>query len=444
MIFLNPIGKLFLVKKFIYEVLYMSVTVVVGSQWGDEGKGKIVDTLSADADIIARYQGGDNAGHTIVFNNQNFHVQLVPSGIFYPDKLAVIGNGVVLNPKSLFKEVDYLNEHGVSTDNLRVSSRAQVIMPYHPLFDKLQEEHKNHKIGTTQKGIGPAYMDKVARVGIRVADLIDPVTFKHRLKDVLSEKNELLVKLYDHAPLNFDEIYDEYVQLGKRLKPYVTETSVLLNDEIDNHKNVLFEGAQGIMLDVDHGTYPYVTSSNPVAGGAAVGAGIGPSKIDRVIGTCKAYTSRVGEGPFPTELLDATGDHIRETAHEYGVVTKRPRRIGWFDSVALRHARRVSGLTHLALNCLDVLDGLKEIKICTAYELNGKKITYYPANLDTLDKCKPVYETLPGWNEDITDCDTYDKLPENAQKFLDRVSELVGIPLVTFSTGPKREQTHQM
>ncbi|USS90266.1 adenylosuccinate synthase [Fructilactobacillus carniphilus] len=421
----------------------MSVTVVVGSQWGDEGKGKIVDYLSKDSDAIARYQGGDNAGHTIVFNGHKFSLQLLPSGIFYSDKLAVIGNGVVLNPKSLFAEINYLNENDVPTDNLRISSRAQVIMPYHILLDELSEKQRTNKIGTTHKGIGPAYMDKIARVGIRVADLIDPETFKRELQETLRQKNELLTKLYEVEPLDFNSIYNEYKAYRERMKPYVTDTSVLLNDAIEKQQNVLFEGAQGIMLDIDHGTYPYVTSSNPVAGGAAVGAGLGPTKVTDVIGVCKAYTSRVGEGPFPTELLTEIGDHIRDTAHEYGTVTKRPRRIGWLDTVGLRHAARVSGLTALAMNCVDVLDELDVIKVCTGYRLNGKIIDYYPANLDELDNCEPVYQELPGWNESTTDCTTFDQLPANAQNYIKTVEALVQVPIEWYSVGPDREQTHR-
>lgn len=419
----------------------MSVTVVVGSQWGDEGKGKIVDYLSKDSDIIARYQGGDNAGHTIVFNDQKFSLQLLPSGIFYSDKIAMIGNGVVLNPKALFREMKYLNDNQVPTDNLRISSRAQVIMPYHILLDELSEKSRTNKIGTTKKGIGPAYMDKIARVGIRVADLIYPETLKKVLKETLRQKNELLTKLYEVEPLDFDSMYEEYKEYGQRMKKYVIDTSDLLNKA--DGKNILFEGAQGIMLDIDHGTYPYVTSSNPVAGGAAVGAGIGPTKITDVIGVCKAYTSRVGEGPFPTEQLNEVGDYIRETAHEYGTVTKRPRRIGWLDAVALKHAARVSGLTSLAMNCVDVLDGLDTIKVCTGYELDGKIIDFYPANLDVLAQCKPVYQELPGWKVDTTKCDTFAKLPENAQNYIKTVEELVNVPIDWYSVGPDREQTHK-
>ncbi|HJE45470.1 adenylosuccinate synthase [Levilactobacillus namurensis] len=420
----------------------MSSIVVVGSQWGDEGKGKITDFLSEKADVIARYQGGDNAGHTIVFNGQTFKLRLIPSGIFYADKTSVIGNGVVLNPKSLVQELHYLNENGVNTDNLRISDRAHVILPYHILLDKCQEKTKTNKIGTTNKGIGPAYMDKAERVGIRVADLLDHDTFAAKLKQNLEEKNDLFVKLYDEQPLDFNEIFDTYFQYGQLLKSYVTDTSVVINDAIDQGKNVLFEGAQGVMLDIDHGTYPFVTSSNPVAGGVTIGAGVGPTKINHVVGVCKAYTSRVGDGPFPTELHDEIGDTIRETGHEYGTVTKRPRRIGWFDSVVLRHAKRVSGLTNLSLNCLDVLTGLKTVKLCKAYELNGETIYHYPASLKDLENCHPIYEELPGWDEDITHCQSLEDLPANARNYVKRLEELVGVPVATLSVGPDREQTN--
>lgn len=420
----------------------MSSTVVVGSQWGDEGKGKITDFLSEKADVIARYQGGDNAGHTIVFNDQTFKLRLIPSGIFYADKTSVIGNGVVLNPKSLVEELQYLKDNGVATDNLRISDRAHVILPYHILLDKCQEKTKTNKIGTTNKGIGPAYMDKAERVGIRVADLLERDTFAAKLKQNLAEKNELFVKLYDEQPLNFDDIFETYYQYGQQLKAHVTDTSVLINDAIDAGKNVLFEGAQGVMLDIDHGTYPFVTSSNPVAGGVTIGSGVGPTKIDQVVGVCKAYTSRVGDGPFPTELHDEIGDTIRETGHEYGTVTKRPRRIGWFDSVVLRHAARVSGLTHLSLNCLDVLTGLKTVKICKAYQLNGETITHNPASLKDLSACQPVYDELPGWDEDITHCKTLADLPENARNYVQHLADLVGVPVATFSVGPDRDQTN--
>lgn len=421
----------------------MSSVVVVGSQWGDEGKGKITDFLSQNAEVIARYQGGDNAGHTIAFDGKTYKLRLIPSGIFYSDKISVIGNGVVLNPKSLVTELKYLHDNRVSTDNLRISNRAHVILPYHIVLDGLQEAaKKDNKIGTTNKGIGPAYMDKAARVGIRVADLLEKDTFEEKLRTNLEEKNRLFEKMYGHEPLKFEDIFEEYYEYGQVLKDYVTDTSVILNDALDSGKRVLFEGAQGVMLDIDQGTYPFVTSSNPVAGGVTIGSGVGPAKIDKVVGACKAYTSRVGDGPFPTELHDEIGDHIREVGHEYGTVTKRPRRIGWFDSVVMRHSKRVSGLTNLCLNCVDVLTGLDEIKICTAYELNGEKIYHYPASLKELSACKPVYETLPGWKEDITNCKTLEDLPENARNYIHRIQDLVGVKVSTFSVGPDRKQTN--
>ena len=421
----------------------MSSVVVVGTQWGDEGKGKITDFLSENAEVIARYQGGDNAGHTIQFDGVTYKLQLIPSGIFYKDKLAVIGNGVVINPKSIVREIAYLADKGVTADNLRISDRAHVILPYHILLDTLQEESKGtDKIGTTNKGIGPAYMDKAARIGIRIADLLDKEIFEARLRTNLEEKNRVFTRMYDGEALDFDSIFEEYYNYGQQIKQYVTDTSVILNDALDNGKRVLFEGAQGVMLDIDQGTYPYVTSSNPVAGGVTIGSGVGPSKIDKVVGVCKAYTSRVGDGPFPTELFDETGDRIREIGREYGTVTGRPRRVGWFDTVVMRHSKRVSGITNLALNSIDVLSGLPTVKICVAYELDGERIYHYPASLKELDRCQPIFEELPGWEEDITACKTLADLPENARNYVNRVAELVGVRVSTFSVGPDRNQTN--
>lgn len=420
----------------------MASVVIVGSQWGDEGKGKMTDYLSQEADVVVRSQGGNNAGHSIVFEGKKFALRLVPSGIFGAKKLSVIGNGVVVNPKALLEEIHYLEDNGVDVSGLRISNRAHVTMPYHILLDKCEEKAKgDQKVGTTQKGIGPTYMDKVARIGIRMCDLLERDTFEKKLRENLDLKNALFTKIYGVEPLKFDDIFDEYYQYGQELKKYVTDTSLLINDEMDADKKVLFEGAQGTMLDIDDGTYPYVTSSNPAAGGASTGAGVGPNRIDRVVGICKAYTTRVGEGPFPTELTDEIGDHIRETGHEYGVVTGRPRRVGWLDAVALRHAHRVDGLNYLSLNLLDVLSGLKTIKIARAYELDGKEINYYPASLEELDRCKPVYDELPGWDEDITNVTKFDDLPENVKNYLKRIEELTDTPLATVSVGPDREQT---
>ncbi|MDR2464957.1 MAG: adenylosuccinate synthase [Streptococcaceae bacterium] len=421
----------------------MSSVVVVGTQWGDEGKGKITDFLSENAEVIARYQGGDNAGHTVIIENKKYKLHLIPSGIFYPEKISVIGNGVVVNPKSLVKELAYLNEEGVSTDNLRISDRAHVILPYHIQLDQVQEDAKGeNKIGTTIKGIGPAYMDKAARVGIRIADLLDKDIFAERLARNLEEKNRLFEKMYECPTLDFKDILEEYYEYGQQIKKYVTDTSVILNDALDAGKRVLFEGAQGVMLDIDQGTYPYVTSSNPVAGGVTIGSGVGPSKINKVVGVCKAYTSRVGDGPFPTELFDETGETIRRVGKEYGTTTGRPRRVGWFDSVVMRHSRRVSGITNLSLNSIDVLTGLETLKICVAYDLDGERIDYYPASLEKLKRCKPIYEEMPGWTEDITHVQTLSELPENARNYVHRVSELVGVRISTFSVGPGREQTN--
>ena len=422
----------------------MSSVVVVGTQWGDEGKGKITDFLSEKAEYVARYQGGDNAGHTIQFGGETYKLHLIPSGIFSPEKLCIIGNGVVVNPKSLVTELAYLHERNITTDNLRISDRAHVILPYHIELDRLQEEAKgDKKIGTTIKGIGPAYMDKAARVGIRIADLLDREVFEERLRLNLQDKNRQFTKLYDASPMNFEEIFEEYYEYGQQIKQYVCDTSVLLNDALDNGKRVLFEGAQGVMLDIDQGTYPFVTSSNPLAGGVTIGSGVGPSKVTKVVGVCKAYTSRVGDGPFPTELFDEIGSRIREVGREYGTTTGRPRRVGWFDSVVMRHSKRVSGITNLCLNSIDVLTGLETVKICVAYrKSNGEEISHYPASLVELGQCEPVYEELPGWTEDITGCRTLDELPIEAQNYVRRVSELVGVKISTFSVGPDRNQTN--
>ncbi|WP_286883800.1 adenylosuccinate synthase [Aneurinibacillus sp. UBA3580] len=421
----------------------MSTVVVVGTQWGDEGKGKITDFLAEKAEVVARYQGGDNAGHTIVFGGTKYKLHLIPSGIFYKEKICVIGNGMVVNPKALVKELDYLHSNGVSTDNLRISDRAHVIMPYHMKLDAAEEAKKgDNKIGTTLKGIGPAYMDKSARIGIRMADLMDKEVFEMKLRRNLEEKNRLFEKYYETEGFTVEEIMNEYLTYAERIRPYVTDTSVVLNDAIDAGKRVLFEGAQGVMLDIDQGTYPFVTSSNPVAGGVCIGSGVGPTKIHHVVGVAKAYTSRVGDGPFPTELHDEIGNRIREVGREYGTTTGRPRRVGWFDSVVVRHARRVSGITALSLNSLDVLSGLKTVKICAAYRYKGEVIEHYPANLNILAECEPVYEELPGWDEDITGVRSLDELPENARHYVERITQLTGIPLSTFSVGPDREQTN--
>lgn len=425
------------------EVLIMPSVVVVGTQWGDEGKGKITDFLSENAEVIARYQGGNNAGHTIIFGGETYKLHLVPSGIFYKDKTSVIGNGMVVDPKALVGELKGLQDRGVTTDNLRISNRAHVILPYHLKQDLVEEESRGeNKIGTTGKGIGPAYMDKAARIGIRMADLLDYEVFEMKLRMNLKEKNRLFEKMYDTEGFKIEDILEEYYGYGQELAKYVTDTSKVLNDALDQARRVLFEGAQGVMLDIDQGTYPFVTSSNPVAGGVTIGSGVGPTKIDHVVGVCKAYTSRVGDGPFPTELFDEIGDQIRIVGKEFGTTTGRPRRIGWFDSVVIRHARRVSGLTDLSVNSIDVLTGLDTVKICTAYEYQGKTITEYPANLRMLAECTPIYEELPGWTEDITKCKSLDELPENARHYLERISQLTDVTISIFSVGPDRTQTN--
>ncbi|WP_135554586.1 adenylosuccinate synthase [Paenibacillus cymbidii] len=421
----------------------MSTVVVVGTQWGDEGKGKITDFLAESADVVARYQGGNNAGHTILIQDKKYKLHLIPSGIFYTNKVCVIGNGLVLNPAALIEEINYIHENGFSTDNLKISDRAHLIMPYHLLLDGLEEERKGDgKIGTTRKGIGPCYVDKAARNGLRIADLMDAAEFERKLRKLVAEKNELLVKVYGADALDAETILREYLGYAEVLRPYVTDTSVVLNDMIDDGRRVLFEGAQGVMLDIDQGTYPFVTSSSPTAGGVCNGAGIGPTKIHQIVGVAKAYTTRVGDGPFPTELLNATGDRIREVGNEYGTTTGRARRVGWFDSVVVRHARRVSGITGLSLNSLDVLSGLETVKICTGYKYRGEVIQHYPASLNMLAECEAVYEELPGWSEDISGARTLADLPANTRRYVERVAELTGIPIAIFSVGRNREQTN--
>ncbi|MGZ4106355.1 MAG: adenylosuccinate synthase [Tumebacillaceae bacterium] len=420
----------------------MATVVVVGTQWGDEGKGKITDFLAEKAGVVARYQGGNNAGHTIWINGIEYKLHLIPSGIFYPDKICVIGNGMVVNPKALVQELTYLKDRNVSTAGLRISDRAHIVLPYHLKIDELEEEAKGDaKIGTTKKGIGPAYMDKAARIGIRMVDLLDAEEFAAILKRNLKQKNDLLVKMYDAEPFDFDTIYNEYMEYAEMLRPYITDTSVVLNDLIDNGTDILFEGAQASMLDIDQGTYPYVTSSNPVAGGVTIGSGVGPTKIDKVIGVVKAYSTRVGDGPFPTELLDETGNFIREAGREYGTTTGRARRCGWFDALVVRHARRVSGLDGMALTRLDILTGLSELKVCVAYKYNGELLNEFPTSFKVLNACEPVYETVPGWTEDISGVRSYDDLPENAKAYIRKVEESTGVKLAILSVGPGREQT---
>ena len=423
----------------------MSAFVVIGGQWGDEGKGRMVDLLAQDADIVARYSAADNAGHTIVNHMGKFALHLVPAGIFYPEKLCLIGNGVLVNPQVLLEEVGQLESRGVSTKNFFVSDRAQVLMPYHRLLDELEEKARGSTaLGTTKRGAGPAFVDKVGRTGIRMAELIDPEALRKRLESVLPQKNLVLERLYDSPALDFEELYAESVEYGCQLKPYVRDTSAIVRAALERGENVLLEGAQGSLLDLDAGTYPYVTSSTPssLAAGAAIGIGIGPTQIERVVGVYKAYMTRVGAGPMPTELLDETADIIRREgpAPEFGATTGRPRRCGWFDAVASRYSVQVNGVTSAALTRLDVLDNFSAIEVSTAYELDGERVESFPATLAQLERIKPVYEELPGWRKSTAGVRRFSDLPKEAQAYVERIEELLGCPIEIVSVGPEREQ----
>ena len=420
----------------------MSAIIVIGSQWGDEGKGKVVDYLAEQANVVVRYSGGNNAGHTVVVKDEAYKLQLLPSGILYKGKTCVLGNGVVIDPEAILKEINGMKERGIDTSSLRISTRAQVLLPYHRRQDEAEEVARGEfKIGTTKRGIGPCYMDKVARCGIRIVDLMDPEEFAAKLKHNLTAKNELLVKLYGAEPFEYEPMLKQYLAFAEQLRPYVADTTYLLNDALDKGEKVLFEGAQATLLVLDHGTYPYVTSSNPIAGGACTGAGVGPGKIDKVVGVVKAYTTRVGEGPFPTELHCAMGDTIREAGHEFGTVTGRPRRCGWLDACIVKYAGQVSGLDALAITRLDILDGLDSIKLCVGYLYNGEIIKEYPASLKVLSKVEPVYEEFAGWKTDTTKVRRYEDLPAAARAYLERLSEVAGVRLGIVSVGPNREQT---
>lgn len=415
--------------------------VVVGVQWGDEGKGKMTDYLAQKANVVVRYQGGNNAGHTITFGGNKYALQSIPSGVFNPSIKNIMANGMVINPKAALAELNGLKERGITNFQLHMSDRAAVIMPYHILLDGAYEASKGgKKIGTTQKGIGPAYADKYSRIGIRLGDLLDPTYFKERLEAALYVKN-LELKMLGLDMLEFEPIYRKFLEYGEILRPYICDTSILLNKEIENDQKVLFEGAQGVMLCIENGTYPFVTSSSPTAASVPLGAGIAPKYIDKALGICKAYTTRVGAGPFTTELNTEVADYIRERGHEYGTVTGRPRRVGFLDTVALRHAVRVSGITHLSVMLFDVLSGVKELKICTAYTLDGKQIDHVPGNLAELERCKPVYETLEGFDEDLTEMRHFDQLPTSAKKYLERIEELTNCKIAVVSVGPDRTQT---
>jgi len=416
--------------------------VVVGAQWGDEAKGKIVDLLAQDAQMVVRYGGGSNAGHTVAVGDLLLKLHLIPSGILNPATACVISDGVVIDPVTLVRELDGLESQGIDTRQLKISGHAHVILPYHKELDRLEEERKRDgKIGTTMQGIGPAYEDKARRCGIRMADLIDRDRFQAQLTANLISKNFLLTQYYGSQPCDAAEVLASYAPLGERLAPYVADTGSIVYRAVANGDRVVFEGAQGTMLDIDHGTYPFVTSSHPVAGGACLGTGIGPRAIDTVLGVMKAYTTRVGQGAFPTELLDATGDRIRERGREYGTTTGRPRRIGWLDTVCLRYAARVNGLDRLALMLLDVLSGLPSIKICTAYECDGQIYRELPGDQSILGEARPILEELPGWPEEIDDVTQLDRLPAAAQRYVRRVEELVGLPIALVSVGRRRDQS---
>ncbi len=420
----------------------MASVVVLGTQWGDEGKGKIVDFLAEQADVVVRYQGGNNAGHTVVVGDQEFKLHLIPSGILYGQKICVIGNGVVVDPAVLLKELAYLQDRGIDTSGLRVSNRAHVIMPYHRLLDEVEEEKRGHnKIGTTKRGIGPCYMDKDARQGIRIVDLMDEEEFSDKLAFNLETKNYLLERVYDAEGFDFETVKAEYLAYAEQLRQYVADTSLIINDAIKAGNNVLFEGAQATLLDIDHGTYPFVTSSHPTAGGACIGAGVGPTNIDKVIGVVKAYTTRVGEGPFPTELHDETGNYIRNRGHEFGTTTGRPRRCGWLDVAVIKYSAAISGIHSFALTRLDILDGLEKVNICIGYKYKGEELREFPASLKVLQQCEPIYETLDGWTEDTSRIRSYDALPANARRYIERVSEVAGVKFSIVSVGPKRDQT---
>ena len=419
--------------------------VVVGAQWGDEGKGKVIDVLSEDADILIRYQGGHNAGHTVIANGEEFVFHLIPSGLLHPGKIGLIGNGVVVDPAALLEEMGRLEARGIDvTRCVKVSDQAHLIFPYHKRLDIVEESTRTGRIGTTGRGIGPCYVDKAARCGIRVADLCNPRAFAQKLRQNVDEKNRLLKVLYDEPPFSYDEMLSQYQRYAQRLTPHVVSGTRFLREAIAQGKRLLFEGAQGTLLDIDHGTYPYVTSSNATAGGACTGAGVPPTVIDRVIGVVKAYTTRVGEGPMPTEFPPALMQEIRTKGKEFGATTGRPRRCGWFDAIVARHAVWVNGCDAIAVTKLDVLDDMETVQICVGYQHDGRTIDEFPADIETLARCKPAYESLPGWRSPTSDVAQFDELPDAAQRYLKRLEALLGVPICLISTGSKREQAFKV
>ncbi len=426
----------------------MAGIVVVGTQWGDEGKGKYIDILSEDTDYVVRFSGGNNAGHTIIYDGMKFALHLIPSGILRKNVTCIIGNGVVVDPKVLLDEIYNLKEQGVEMATLYVSDRAHVIMPWHIELDRLQEERRNKSgtgIGTTKRGIGPAYTDKAERSGIRMGDLMDADTFKERVYENIEIKNAIIEKVYGGTALDAEKIIEEYLSYAEQLKPYVRDVNSIIHKALEEEKTVLFEGAQATFLDIDFGTYPYVTSSNPTAGGVCTGAGVGPKMITSVLGVMKAYTSRVGAGPFVTELLDESGDKIRELGHEYGTTTGRPRRCGWLDAFMLKYAARINGLTGLCMNHLDTIGKMDTIKLCVGYKLDGQLIDYYPSNLKELERCEPVYEEFKGWKDiDISKFRRFDSLPAEAKRYVRRIEEVIGVPIKYLGVGPGREHTITM
>lgn len=419
----------------------MPAIAVIGGQWGDEGKGKIVDLLAQQANVIVRFSGGDNAGHTVINPHGEFKLHLVPSGVFSPRAVCILGNGVVINPAVLIDEIAQLKQSGIDANNLFISDRAHLIMPYHILLDGLEEEWRGGKaIGTTRKGIGPAFSDKVARQGIRMGDLLDRAALLERLRSIFDYKNAILTKVHGASPLSLDEVHAQYCQYGEQLAPYIRDTTTMIMDALNRDDMVLFEGAQGALLDPDFGTYPYTTSSSPLAAGACLGAGIAPVRISRFVGVFKAYCTRVGAGPMPTELEDETGNLMRERAHEYGTTTGRPRRCGWFDAVAARFSTRINGFTGLAITRLDILDSFADLRICVGYELNGNRIDDFPASVSALEHCQPVYEDVAGWQSPTTDIRDYEQLPPEARHYITRLEELTSCPVNLISVGPRREQ----
>jgi adenylosuccinate synthase len=415
--------------------------LLLGIQWGDEGKGRITDLLASQVDMVVRFQGGNNAGHTVVSNGVQFKLHHIPSGILYPDKICVIGNGAVVNPEVLIEELDNLNNKGIGTDNLRISGNAHLVMPYHIILDKAGEQNLGKsKIGTTHKGIGPVYADKAYRSGIRVQDLLDLKIFKIKLNEALKLKNAIIEKVYNLEPLKLEEVFEKYKSYVTRIGKYIVDTSFLINKFLNEGKFVLFEGAQGTLLDIDHGTYPFVTSSSTIAGGACIGAGVGPKQINEIIGVMKAYTTRVGSGPFPTEIEGKTGDYIREKGYEYGTTTGRPRRCGWLDSIIAKYSIMINSIDSIALTKLDVLSGVDDIKICFAYDYEGKTYKDLPPHQTIMHKCKPVYKVLKGWKEDISGIKTYEELPENTKRYIEEIEKLIKIPISLVSVGPERSQ----